>query len=180
MQDWKNRIVVVTGDITDEDCDVIVNAANESLARGGGVCGAIHRAAGPGLARACDRIGHCPTGEAVMTGAFDLPCRRVIHAVGPVWGAGGGDLEDELLASCYTESLRLAAAEGFTSIAIPCISTGTYGFPPARACAVALDALREGLADYPEITEVRLVCWLPEDAELYEQALAAPDTPAGG
>jgi O-acetyl-ADP-ribose deacetylase (regulator of RNase III) len=180
VQDWKNRIIVVTGDITDEDCDVIVNAANEALAEGGGVCGAIHRAAGPGLARECARIGHCPTGEAVMTAAYDLPCRRVIHAVGPVWGAGAGDLEDELLASCYTESLRLAAGAGWTSIAFPCISTGTYGFPAERACRVVLDALREGLAEYAEIDEVRLVCWLSEDAARYEQALVAPQDEGGG
>jgi O-acetyl-ADP-ribose deacetylase (regulator of RNase III) len=180
MPEWKSVIVVVTGDITDEDCDVIVNAANEALAPGGGVCGAIHRAAGPHLARECARVGFCPTGEAVMTRAYDLPCRRVIHAVGPIWGAGGGDLEDQLLASCYTECLRLAADAGFVSIAFPCISTGTYGFPPERACRVALDALREGLDANPAITEVRLVCWLAEDAERYEHLLAAPDAPDGG
>jgi len=180
VSDWRDRIVVVEGDITVEDCDVIVNAANEALAPGGGVCGAIHRAAGPGLARECAGLGPCPTGEAVMTRAYDLPCRRVVHAVGPVWRAGSGDLEDELLASCYRVSLRLAAGAGFASIAFPCISTGIYGFPPDRACGVALAALREGLAEHREITEVRLVCWLPADAARYEQALAGEGDGDGG
>jgi O-acetyl-ADP-ribose deacetylase (regulator of RNase III) len=166
---------VLQGDITDEDCDVIVNAANSELARGGGVCGAIHQAAGPGLARECAAIGVCPPGEAVMTAAYDLPCRRVIHTVGPVWGAGAGELEDDLLASCYAESLRLAADAGCTSIAFPCISTGTYGFPPDRACSVAIAAVRTALEEHPEIAEVRFVCWLPEDAELYGLALAESD-----
>ena len=180
MSGWRECITVVEGDITDEDCDVIVNAANEALAPGGGVCGAIHRAAGPGLARECAAIGRCATGEAVMTRAYDLPCRRVVHTVGPVWSAGAGDREDELLASCYAESVRLAAAEGYGSIAFPCISTGIYGFPPDRACTVALDALREVLDDHPEIAEVRLVCWRPEDAERYERALAGSGDADGG
>jgi O-acetyl-ADP-ribose deacetylase (regulator of RNase III) len=175
MAEWQRKVAVVQGDITDEDCDVIVNAANEELAPGGGVCGAIHRAAGPGLAHECGEIGFCPPGEAVMTGAYDLSCRRVVHAVGPIWGAGAGDEEDDLLASCYTASLRLAADAGFRSIAFPCISTGTYGFPADRACRVALAAVRAGLEEYPGIAEVRLVCWLPTDVELYERALAGGD-----
>jgi O-acetyl-ADP-ribose deacetylase (regulator of RNase III) len=175
VSSWQSKIAVVQGDITDEDCDVIVNAANSELAPGGGVCGAIHRAAGPRLARACAAIGFCAPGEAVMTAAYDLPCRRVIHTVGPIWGGGAGELEDELLASCYAESLRLAASAGLASIAFPCISTGSYGFPPDRACQVALAAVRSALAEHPDIAEVRFVCWLPEDADRYERALAGTD-----
>ena len=171
MAGWKDRLLVLQGDITEEVCDVIVNAANEDLEAGGGVCGAIHLAAGPGLARECRLIGGCPTGEAVMTRAYDLPCRRVIHTPGPIYGGGAGDLEADLLASCYRESLRLAVEEGFTSIAFPSISTGTYGYPIAEACRVALATVREGLLEYPELAEVRLVCYSAGDLAEYERAL---------
>jgi O-acetyl-ADP-ribose deacetylase (regulator of RNase III) len=129
-------------DITTLDTDAIVNAANESLAPGGGVCGAIHRAAGPDLARACAAIGHCPTGEARITPGFRLPAANVIHAVGPVW-RGGGEGEAELLASAYRSALRLAEEHGLRSIAFPAISTGIYGYPLEQATEVAVRTVRE-------------------------------------
>lgn len=168
-----DRITVIQDDITvQDDVDCLVNAANESLAPGGGVCGAIHAAAGPGLARECAGIGHCATGEAVATGAYDLPCEHVIHTVGPVWGGGSGDQEDDLLAACYRESITLAASLGCRRIAFPSISTGTYGFPVDRAAHVAVAAIAEALADEPEIAEVRLVCFSGNDLAAYEAALA--------
>jgi len=171
MSDWKNLVVVCQGDITDEDTDVIVNAANEDLARGGGVCGAIHMVAGPGLERECDNIGGCTTGEAVMTEAYDLPCKAVVHAVGPIYGGGAGQEEADQLASCYFESLCLAAGAGYKTIAFPSISTGTYGYPVDQASRVALVAIKEGLEENPEISEVRLVCYSIGDFEEYQEAL---------
>jgi len=170
MTPWHTRVTLLQDDIVDQDVDVIVNAANEDLTPGGGVCGAIHRAAGPKLEQACADIGGCPTGEAVITRAYGLPCRRVIHAVGPIWGGGGGTEEDDLLASCYRAALELAAEEGLASIAFPSISTGIYGFPRERACRVVLGVLADVLPDLPEIEEVRLVCWSGEDLRAYEEA----------
>ena len=129
-----DRIAIVDGDITALAVDAIVNAANTMLAPGGGVCGAIHRAAGPDLAEACAKLGGCDTGEAKITPGFRLPARYVIHTVGPVW-SGGGANEDLLLAACYRNSLALAEAHGLKSIAFPAISTGIYGFPPDRAAS---------------------------------------------
>ncbi len=166
MISWKEKVVISQGDITDEGTDVIVNAANEDLARGGGVCGAIHGVAGPDLERECQDIGGCPTGEAVMTEGYDLPCRKVIHAVGPIYCAGANDEEADLLASCYLESLRLAASSGFKSISFPSISTGTYGYPIEEACRIALAAVKEGLEEEPGIMEVNLVCY---DVGVYEE-----------
>ncbi len=123
-----DRIEIVEGDITRLDVDAIVNAANQMLAPGGGVCGAIHRAAGPELAEACARLGGCETGEAKITPGFRLPARYVIHTVGPVWG-GGESGEEVLLAACYRNSLALAAEHGLSTIAFPAISTGIFGFP---------------------------------------------------
>jgi len=128
-------------DITTLDTDAIVNAANESLAPGGGVCGAIHRAAGPELARACAAAAPCPTGEARLTPGFRLPARFVIHAVGPVWH-GGGAGEADLLASAYRSTVRLAAEHGLSSIAFPAISTGIYGYPLEQATPIAVSAVR--------------------------------------
>jgi O-acetyl-ADP-ribose deacetylase (regulator of RNase III) len=134
-------IEIHSGDITKLAVDAIVNAANSALAPGGGVCGAIHRAAGPELARACAEIGGCPTGEARITPGFALPARYVVHTVGPVW-QGGGASEPELLAGCYRRSLELAADNGATSIAFPAISTGIFGYPLAAATAVAVATVK--------------------------------------
>src|SRR5438552_33471 len=132
-----NRLRVLDGDITRLSLDAIVNAANERLAPGGGVCGAIHRAAGPELARECAAIGPCPTGEARLTKGYGLPARFVIHAVGPVWH-GGGQGEDKLLASCYGAALKLAIENGVRTIAFPAISTGIYGYPLEPATRIAV------------------------------------------
>jgi len=145
-----NRIEIVSGDITRLDIDAIVNAANERMLGGGGVDGAIHRAAGPELLAACRRIPEvrpgvrCPTGEARITDGFHLPTRHVIHTVGPVW-RGGEHEEPELLASCYRSSLRLAVEHGIRSIAFPAISTGVYGYPLGLACTIALSTTVESL-----------------------------------
>ncbi len=165
------RVRVVEGDITALDVDAIVNAANERLAPGGGVCGAIHRAAGPELAEACRRLGGCATGDARITGGYRLKARHVIHAVGPVW-QGGGAREDELLAGCYRRSLELAAGHGLRSVAFPAISTGIYGFPPERAAPLAVGTVAEVLERRPGL-EVILCCFGRASAELHERALAA-------
>lgn len=167
-----SQIDILEGDITTLDVDAIVNAANEALAPGGGVCGAIHRAAGPELAAACARLGGCATGEARITPGFDLRARHVIHAVGPVWG-GGERGEGELLAACYRNALALAAANGLSSIAFPAISTGIYGFPPDRAAFIAVRTVRETLGRLPGIARVVFCCFGRESYELHEAALAA-------
>ena len=149
------------GDITtDADADAIVNAANSGLLGGGGVDGAIHRAAGPALLAECRRIGHCATGDAVITGAGRLPVRHVVHTVGPVW-TGGRDGEPELLASCHRRAIELAAAHGCARVAFPAISCGVYGYPPELAAPVAVGAVREALAAHPGVVEVRF--WLFDD-----------------
>ncbi len=164
------RIEVVPGDITEQRVDAIVNAANASLLGGGGVDGAIHRAAGPELLAACRQIGGCPTGEARITPGFRLPARFVIHAVGPVWH-GGTRGEADLLASCYRMSLALAAEHGARTVAFPSISTGVYGYPVERAAPVAVAAIRESLAAHPEIDQVMIVCRGRETCEAYRRAL---------
>ena len=135
------RVETWLGDITALEVDAVVNAANEALAPGGGVCGAIHAAAGPGLAQACAALGGCATGDAVATDAFDLPARWVVHAVGPVWH-GGSSGERELLAGAYRRSVEVADELGATSIAVPAISTGIYGMPLEVGCEVAVSTLR--------------------------------------
>lgn len=160
------------GDITGLNVDVIVNAANSSLLGGGGVDGAIHRAAGPGLLEECRRLGGCPTGEARITGGHRLPARYVVHAVGPVWG-GGGRGEASLLASCYRESLRLAEGVGAGTIAFPSISTGVYGYPKDAARAVAIDAVLNWLSGHPLPELVTFCCYNEEDAAGYRAALAS-------
>src|SRR5512135_1946262 len=155
-----HRIEIVEGDITELDVDAIVNAANRMLAPGGGVCGAIHRAAGPELAEACAKLGGCETGEAKITPGYRLPTRYVIHAVGPVWG-GGERGEDKLLASCYRNSLALLREHGLASIAFPAISTGIYGFPPERAARIAVRTVLDGLKDLPGSYRVVFCCFGP-------------------
>ncbi len=148
-----SRIEIVPGDITQLDVDAIVNAANAQLRPGGGVCGAIHRAAGRNLREACAKIGHCDTGKSVATDGFDLKADYVIHTVGPVWH-GGGQNEEALLASCYRTSLKIARQIGARSLAFPAISTGVYGFPLDRATAIAVATVREFLEKDDSIDRV--------------------------
>ena len=162
------HVEVVQGDITAESVDAIVNAANEQLAPGGGVCGAIHAAGGPVIAEECRRIGHCPTGGAVATTAGNLPARFVIHAVGPVWH-GGSRGEADLLASAYVSALDEASRVGARTIAFPAISTGIYGYPLDAATAVAVEAVRNWKGGGVEL--VRFVCFDRRTLEAYEAAL---------
>lgn len=149
------RIAVVEADITTLRVDAIVNAANEAMLGGGGVDGAIHRAAGPELLEACRLIGPCPTGDARVSPAFQLPSRWIIHAVGPVWMGGQLD-EDRLLASCYRASLKLAAEKRARTLAFPAISCGIFGYPLARACDIAVRTLLDGLQRHPTLEQVQL------------------------
>lgn len=169
------RLEVVRGDITRESVDAIVNAANRQLAPGGGVCGAIHRAAGPRLADACLRLAPCETGDAVATPAFDLEpaIRWVLHAVGPVWH-GGHQGEADLLASCYRRILEVADEVGARTVSVPAISTGIYGYPLRDASDVAVDALL-ATADGPgtEVEEVRLVAFDEDTHRVLEEAVSA-------
>lgn len=162
---------VVQGDITRLAVDAIVNAANERLAPGGGVCGAIHRAAGPELARVCAALGGCGTGDAKATPGFALPARLVIHAVGPVWH-GGGAGEDSLLASCYARSLEVAVENGCRSIAFPAISTGIYGFPADRAAGIAVRTVQQKTNEGAHLDRVLFCCFDERSAALHRAALA--------
>ena len=164
-----DRIEVVEGDITKLDVDAIVNAANSSLLGGGGVDGAIHRAAGPELLAECRLVGGCPTGEARITKGYKLPARHVIHTVGPVWRGGDND-EEELLANCYRNSLALAVENGVRTIAFPAISTGIYGFPVKRAARIAVREVRDFLSRDATIEKVYLVCFGREALDVFKKA----------
>ncbi len=164
-------IVIIEGDITRQNVDAIVNAANTSLLGGGGVDGAIHRAAGPELLEECRGLHGCPAGEAKITSGYRLPARWVIHTVGPVW-RGGKDFEDELLANCYRRSLEVAVQNRVRSLAFPAISTGAYGFPLQRATRIAIREVRAFLETNPAIEKVFFVCFDSYTRNVYESVLA--------
>lgn len=166
-----HRISVIEADITTLDTDAIVNAANTTLLGGGGVDGAIHRAAGPGLVAECRLVGGCPTGEARITAGHRLKARHVIHTVGPVW-QGGGNGEDRLLASAYRNALALARAHGLRSIAFPAISTGVYAFPADRAAQIAIATIRSHLAQDAAMERVVLACFGAASVCHHRQAIA--------
>lgn len=166
-----NRLEVVVGDITRLRVDAIVNAANTTLLGGGGVDGAIHRAAGPGLLEECKKLGGCPVGEARITGGYDLPAAHVIHAVGPVYEDGrAGDAD--LLRSAYENSLRLAEQVNAETIAFPCISTGAYRYPKVEACHIATEAVAEWTRTHRVPEKVVFCCYSEGDAEIYRRRLA--------
>ena len=165
------RLQISTADITTLAVDAIVNAANTTLLGGGGVDGAIHRAAGPELLAACRTLGGCPTGEARLTPGYRLPARYVIHAVGPVW-RGGTQGEAELLAGCYRSAFRLARDHGLRTVAFAAISCGVYGYPPERAAAIAVEETRRAVESSATIEQVWFVCFEPRVRAAYEAALA--------
>lgn len=167
------NLEIIQGDITELAVDAIVNAANHALLGGGGVDGAIHRGAGPELLAECRTLGGCPTGEARLTCAYQLPARYVIHTVGPVWH-GGSSGEAQQLAACYRNSLALAAAHGLRSLAFPSISTGVYRFPIERACRIALREVRDFLATHPLPERVIFCCFSAADLASYRQASDEP------
>ncbi len=178
LQIGTSRFELVEGDITKQDTEAIVNAANTTLLGGGGVDGAIHRAGGPQILEECKKIGGCPTGEARITAGGGLKAKWVIHTVGPVY-RDGRHREPELLASAYRNSLRLASERGIKSVAFPSISTGAYGYPMADAARIALRTAIEYLRDHPEIQLVRFVLFGQVALRTYKEALESVAPPAG-
>jgi len=171
MKDVASRIEIIQGDITKVQADAIVNAANPTLLGGGGVDGAIHRAAGPELREECAKLGGCKTGEAKITKGYRLPAKWVIHTVGPVWH-GGNQNEDQLLANCYRNSLQLALQYNIRTIAFPAISTGAYRFPLERATKIAIAEVKKFLEQHPKIEKVIFVCFDKYTTETYKRILA--------
>lgn len=163
-------IQVILGDLTEQKVDAIVNAANPSLLGGGGVDGAIHRAAGPRLLEECRKLGGCPTGQAKITKGGNLPAKFVIHAVGPIW-RGGGNREEQQLRDCYLNSMKLAEQYEVRTIAFPSISTGAYGFPIERASSIAVATVRECLDKMKMFQTVLFVCFSQFDSDVYREAL---------
>jgi O-acetyl-ADP-ribose deacetylase len=169
----KSEIVqIIQGDITKLDIDVIVNAANSSLLGGGGVDGAIHRAAGPELIEECKKLGGCKTGMSKITKGYNLPARYVIHTVGPVWTDGTKD-EKELLSSCYWNSLRIAQENALKTIAFPCISTGAYRFPMRLACQIAINTVSDFLKTKNDFEKIIFVCFLQKDFSVFSDLMHA-------
>lgn len=166
----KDKTEIIQGDITRLQVDVIVNAANKSLLGGGGVDGAIHRAAGPGLVEECRKLNGCETGNAKITGGHNLPASFVIHAVGPVW-QGGKKREENLLSSCYKKSLEIAVEKHLKSIAFPNISTGIYGFPKEKAAGIAISTVTSFLNQHPEIEKVIFTVFDEENYKIYQDLL---------
>ena len=166
----KDKTEIIQGDITRLQVDVIVNAANKSLLGGGGVDGAIHRAAGPGLVEECRKLNGCETGNAKITGGHNLPSSFVIHAVGPVW-QGGNKKEENLLSSCYKRSLEIATEKQLKSIAFPNISTGRYGFPKEKAAGIAISTVTSFLNQHPEIEKVIFTVFDEENYKIYQDLL---------
>ncbi|HEY4281937.1 MAG TPA: O-acetyl-ADP-ribose deacetylase [Chthoniobacterales bacterium] len=165
------RLTAHRGDITELKVDAVVNAANTSLLGGGGVDGAIHRAAGPDLIAECRSLGGCPTGDAKITRGYNLPARFIIHTVGPVW-RGGADSEPELLASCYRRSLELAVEHSLVTVAFPAISTGVYGFPRRPAAEIAVSTVRRFTESPTSLQDVIFCCFSADDYRLYAELLA--------
>lgn len=168
----KDRIDIIDDDVTRQQVDAIVNAANTSLLGGGGVDGAIHRAAGPELVAECQMLNGCKTGEAKLTKGYRLPAKYVIHTVGPVW-RGGNANEDQLLRNCYINSLTVAVEHQIATLAFPSISTGIYGFPIERASNIALQTVKAFLEEHPSIRKVVFVCFGQRDYQIYQQAAAS-------